>query len=240
MKFANLWMSSVLLFTLASCGGVLKETGKIKEPVTLVYKEGHTIYYSGPLTAAANQLVKSYIDRSTTKLVINSSGGEINLGMDLGELVFNNSLDVGVTEFCFSSCANYVFPAGKHKILESTSLVGWHGGATQSMEMPKDPEMQRALKEYMKNAIKRETAYFQSIGVSQQVTVYGLRPEFSKSKCVGWTYSIEAMQQFGIKNITINSGIWSPPSIRENKCIFKIDKINLEKQELRDINPAIR
>ncbi|MGX9608655.1 hypothetical protein [Acinetobacter sp. T63] len=49
--------------------------------------------------------------------------------MDLGDLVYVHQLNVEVGQYCFSSCANYVFPAGKVKYLNWCSQLGWHGGA---------------------------------------------------------------------------------------------------------------
>ena len=56
-------------------------------------------------------------------LKVTSSGGDITLGMELGEWVFRNGLDVEVVDHCFSSCANYVFTAGKAKYLNPDAVL---------------------------------------------------------------------------------------------------------------------
>ena len=82
------------------------------QPATLVYR--------GALSEAANQrLFELYVKTKPRPrlLKVTSGGGDITLGMDLGEWVFQNGLDVEVVDHCFSSCANYVFTAAKAKYL---------------------------------------------------------------------------------------------------------------------------
>ena len=57
-------------------------------------------------------MVFEIFKKNTSKikwLAIKSVGGEVNLGLDLAEFINKNSLNVEVTEYCLSSCANYVF-----------------------------------------------------------------------------------------------------------------------------------
>ena len=51
--------------------------------------------------------------------------------MLIGEWIFDHEIDVIVDEICFSSCANYIFTAGKNKIIEKDAIVGWHGSEQQ-------------------------------------------------------------------------------------------------------------
>ena len=147
------------------------------------------------------------------------------LGMDLGDIIFANSLNVEVDEFCFSSCANYVFPAGKTKILNKNSMIGWHGGALQKMVFD-DSETELAYKSYIEPAQKREAEYFRKIGVMQLSTIYGQRDEFKHfEKCAGWNYSKKAMAYFGMKNIILPHDGWQPNTNFNGKCIFSIDDI---------------
>ena len=58
---------------------------------------------------------------------------------------------------------------------------------------------------------------------------YGLRPEFDKftekDGYVGWTYSLKAMDQLGIKNIVLLDNDWTPAPEYNGKKIFTIDEI---------------
>ena len=188
------------------------------------WRDGTTIHYDGPLTPEDVAAIHDLLAPGVTRLRITSTGGEIGLGMDLAEIVLDHGLDVEIGDHCLSSCANYVFPAGRQKILGPHSLLGWHGGATQEMEID-DPEAAAALRDYIARMIPRETAFFHRIGVAQELTTYGQRPEFADhAGCIGWTYSRATMQALGITGIEAPAG-WAPPGEYGGQCVFLIDHI---------------
>lgn len=196
---------------------------------TRVYKDGDTIVYTGPLSDAANQQVAALLDARTATLRISSRGGEILLGMDLGELVFSHRLDVEVAEHCLSSCANYVFPAGRMKILGRHSQLGWHGGALQPMRFD-DARTQAAYEQYIGAARQREQAFFERIGVSPLSTVYGQREEFEAQRhCVGWDYSPAAMAALGMRDVVLPQGGWQPGRAFEGRCLFRVETVTLSR-----------
>lgn len=146
--------------------------------------------------------------------------------MDLGEWVYDKGLDVEIKNIAFSSAANYVFTAGKTKYLHKDSMVGWHGGVTQDND---NFFMKLFMKKYLEEGKKREKEFFEKIKVDQKSTVYGQRPEFDqyseKQNYVGWTYSLEAMEQLGIKNIKLLDGEWKPAEEYNGKKIFTVTHI---------------
>ena len=89
--------------------------------------ENRELVYEGPISAKNNEraitLYEAAVDKPST-LVITSGGGNVDLGMDLGEFILEHDLDVKVNTFCFSSCANYVFTAGKNKWLGENAILG--------------------------------------------------------------------------------------------------------------------
>lgn len=192
---------------------------------TTVTRDGSTIVYSGALSDQANHQVQALIDTDTRTLRIASRGGEIHLGMDLGQLVFLHGLDVEVGEHCLSSCANYVFPAGRRKILHRHSQLGWHGGAFQPMRID-DARMRQAYEDYIGPAQARETAYFRQIGVSQRSTTLGQGEAYARyADCVGWRYTIDAMAQLGMRHVVLADGQWRPDDRFDGKCIFTINDV---------------
>lgn len=167
---------------------------------------------------------------SITTLRIGSSGGDIHLGMDMGDWVYKNGLNVEVLDVCFSSCANYIFPAGKAKILGKNSMLGWHGGATQypTVELVeqllafKTEQLMEVLDSLTRGVI-RETQFFNKISVRQELTVYGQQRQYDNNKgCVGWSYSLESMKIFAIQGVVLKSGDWAPPTQYKGKCINTI------------------
>ncbi len=195
-----------------------------EEPVS-VHREKNVIVYDGPMEKEAIAWVKELYDSSVTRLAINSSGGEINLGMELGEWVFDRGLDVEVRGKAFSSAANYVFTAGKNKYLHRDSMLGWHGGAAQKTDFITKILMFK----YISNAQKREKAFFKKIASDPRLATYGQRAEFDKYRdYVGWRYSLRAMDALGIKNIVLIDGKWSPAESYMGKKIFVIEHIEAE------------
>ena len=82
-----------------------------------VYIESDALVYQGEISKQNNLDAFTFYQDASVKpsvLVITSGGGNIDLGMDLGEFVLEHNLDVRVDTFCFSSCANYVFTAGNN------------------------------------------------------------------------------------------------------------------------------
>lgn len=84
------------------------------------------------------------------------------LGMDLANIVFEKKWDIEVLSHCFSSCANYIFVAGKHKILHIDSQLAWHGGVTQKMNFNNSIELKAIYDEYIKQAIKKSSFLIKS------------------------------------------------------------------------------
>lgn len=66
-----------------------------------------------------------------TRVYLNSSGGAFFPAIAIGRLIQTHQLDVEVGRYCASSCANYLFLAGKTKYLNRRSLVVFHGGMQQ-------------------------------------------------------------------------------------------------------------
>ena len=98
-----------------------------------VWLTDDAIYYRGDLSEARNQRVYDLYEEAVQKpnlLVISSGGGEVHLGLDLGNFIWDEQLDVSVPGYCLSSCANYIFTAGRRKLLGKHAVLGFHGGAT--------------------------------------------------------------------------------------------------------------
>ncbi len=98
--------------------------------------EGSTIIFDGDIEDSTYSdfliAVRGKEDQITA-IRINSPGGITDHGIMIGEWVFDHQLDVIVDELCFSSCANYIFTAGKNKIIGKDAIVGWHGSEQQDL-----------------------------------------------------------------------------------------------------------
>lgn len=114
----GLFFSALTFF--ATWSGLLFVVGE-------VYSAG-IVYYAGTISAERNRrFFASNREQPVERLVITSNGGEVEAGIALGEWVFEHQLDVEIESYCLSSCANYVFPAGRNKFIREGAVVAWHG-----------------------------------------------------------------------------------------------------------------
>ena len=61
-----------------------------------------------------------------------SGGGDALAALAIGILMHRHRWDVEVVDGCASACANWIFPAGKTKYLNSQSILLFHGGPHQA------------------------------------------------------------------------------------------------------------
>jgi hypothetical protein len=85
---------------------------------------------SDTFVEARDCLVRSAAAKKTF-VVKESGGGNGPAALALGILLHKYNWDVEVVDLCASACANFIFPAGKMKYLNSNSMLLFHGGFHQ-------------------------------------------------------------------------------------------------------------
>ncbi len=214
-----------------------------------VERTGDTVIYRGMLTEKGLQaLRKAGNDPRVTTLLIDSAGGEIVVGMEFGNWVFERELNIVIDHACLSSCANYVFTAARRKEIRPGAVVAWHGSAKQpgllerlhqlveediaSRDLPpsrRQQELRRARQanvRYLTSAIRKQDEFFYRIGVDEYVTRignerYGIR---------GFFYlSVEDMAEFGIENVIADDNYTQmEPRTLAKRVGFPVTLIRLE------------
>ena len=209
------------------------------EGKTSVTLSSDTIYYHGPLSEEANNKVNSLITKESSKIKwfsITSTGGEVNKGMALGDIIFKHNLNVEVNEYCLSSCANYVFTSAQHHRISNYATIGFHGGATgmkkgieaflESLPENEQKAKKEALKSYAKKTITREKNFFNKIGVNQKITTLGQDAKYQEqhnlNNYVGWYYSLEDLKKLGVKNVEVINPHWNYKNLSEKTKFFKV------------------
>ncbi|RPD87745.1 hypothetical protein [Luteimonas sp. 100069] len=212
--------SRVLLAALAFCG----TTAASADDATRVTRDADAIVYVGELSAAANSEVQAILDAEpgVQWLHITSGGGEVNLGIDLGELVRARGLNIKVVDYCASSCANYVFPAGRRKLLPADTAVVWHGSTLQAgvgdpdrMDLAEaEAQLGRAftgeekaqlaaqMRSYFEGITRRQDALYRALDIDQRITVFG---QDIGCDCE-WTISAADMARFGVTGVEAADG----------------------------------
>lgn len=93
--------------------------------------ENGEIVYFGPIDQErVDKAISLY--QPGDRLLIRSSGGDLDAGMMFGNFINKRNMSVEIVDYCISSCANYIFLAGSTKILNTNSLVIFHGGPKQA------------------------------------------------------------------------------------------------------------
>ena len=139
-------------------------------------------------------------------VLIDSGGGPVFEGMKLGEWMFDHGVDVVVENRCISSCANYVFTAGRNKTIEADSIVGWHGSSAtddivaRALGMPSreyilmtceqgfqppgpvltESELEECVQDTLKAAPiwqRMELILLNRLGVNDEALLYGILPD---------------------------------------------------------------
>jgi hypothetical protein len=205
-----------------------------QDDATQVYLSNGELNYVGKLDTAANRKLFALYDGLKGKpsiLSIRSPGGPVPDGIELGRWVRERKLDVKVLEFCMSSCANYVFPAGERKIVSNFAVIGYHGGpgsgqlrldeSTQKMYDAMTAEQQQAfmrdIKKFGEQEGEREAAYFKTLGVRADLSTLGQQDKYLRlykddPKIVGWTYSLSDFERLGVRGISVINPPWRPGS----------------------------
>lgn len=177
-------------------------------------------YYSGPISTEENRRFFSGIaGRPVKRLVIDSSGGEVEAGIALGTWIFEHRLDVEVPEYCLSSCANYVFPAASRKFIAPGAVVAWHGNYHHLKEtglwtediavrMQRYGEDAATAREQARTETERlvrlERDFFTRIGVDQHLCWAGKMPPYNAPNY--YFLSPEDMAGFGVTQVQTPTG----------------------------------
>jgi hypothetical protein len=204
---------------------------------------GDTLYYTGNFskasTLAFDAAVAGIAPGQLTRLVVSSGGGDTVEGRHVGRWVHRMGLVVEVDAICFSSCADYVFPAGRARVIRTDAWVGWHGnerqfavlaarhGVTLADEMrrfvpPNTPTAQadafvRELGESLAVTGKDEADFYAELGLDDAFAVCAVGDEleerFGFTGRKGWGFSVEDMVRLGLANtVYLGSGRYEQDS----------------------------
>ena len=188
---------------------------------------GDTVIFDGRIDGrAAAEFLQVLQDPRIRRLVITSRGGLVAPALDMALAIHERQLDVEVPTACVSSCANYVFPAGRHKVLGRPGAVAWHGNMTHVLYLRQtgqatwsDQEMEDA-----RQLARREAAFFERIGVDGFVSWFAKIEPYNVADF--YFLSAPDMERFGIRDVTIRDP--SPAPADERLRRVQVDWAGLE------------
>ncbi len=174
----------------------------------MIRAEGDTVFYTGLIGPDSGGAFLASVESAAglRRLVINSGGGDTIAARIIGRWVAEHQLDVEVVGGCFSSCANYIFVAGRNKVINKNAFVGWHGSEFQydavavstpqktaaelleeevreamaaaiaDGEMPDEADVAEQVARLLASRAE-EAEFFRDIGIDIELTVYGHHPK---------------------------------------------------------------
>lgn len=187
---------------------------------------GERLELSGDALRLQGVLVDATVDQALAlldahpevrRLVVRSQGGDLRAAMRLGRRIHARGLDVEVDGYCLSACANYVFTAGRHKRIQAGAVVAWHGSAIQpdlldgrwelvwrkaqqcETTTPECEVRIGALRDWMLAARAEQAAFFQQVGVDEQLTVWG---QVQAPCACSWTFAPADLARFGLTQVS--------------------------------------
>jgi hypothetical protein len=89
--------------------------------------ESSVLILKGEINRNLYEYYNAKISKNIKKIIVTSLGGDVKYGIYIGKDIYDRNLDVVVRDYCFSSCANYIFLAGRKKTIEKNSIIGFHG-----------------------------------------------------------------------------------------------------------------
>lgn len=141
------------------CQSVLCEDLPYEIKISL---ESGLITYSGSITSQSLKEFETMINSGKfSTLAINSQGGEVVSAIRIAELVSKAQLMLIVDGECSSSCANYIFPAAKRKIVTKGSVVAIHGGI-EAIKQRYNLRTEMELN-YFEYAVKKQTEFYSQL-----------------------------------------------------------------------------
>lgn len=238
-------MKNLLVFLFLASNALIVRA----EKTTHIYLDNGELNYVGNITQAGNQEVFALfdaLDKKPAVLSIRSKGGNTDAGIALGTWIHQQGLVVKVLEYCFSSCANYVFTAAPKKIVSNFAVIGYHGGLSSSnFGVDAEQEARFAAMPAAEQSVARkrfddsvrqmvelkaceERKFFALVKVNQEITTVGQALQYtqrygSDDRFLGWTFSVGGFEKRGVANIRVLNAPWQPKFIHSDFSVFVID-----------------
>jgi hypothetical protein len=179
----------------------------------LVEASGDTVIFKGQINArSVAQFLRLLQDPGIKRLVITSRGGSVAAALDMAIAVHERQLDIEVPTTCWSSCANYVFPAAHRKTLGRPGSVAWHGNMAHVLYLQQTGQASWSESQLRsaRDLATREAEFFRRIGVDGFVCWFAKIAPYNVDDF--YYLSTEDMARFGIHDVSTRDDAALPDS----------------------------
>lgn len=171
---------------------------------TALIVSGETLLIQGNISSTTAEDFKRAVNQGgISRVLIASGGGLVEPALSIANEIHKRGLDVEVVGNCFSSCANYIFPAGANKSISGLGIVAWHGNMSHLLYMHAQgtkPLDAKALPEVQRLA-KLEEAFFASIGLDEFICWFAKLEPYSVRNL--YFLNADDMARFGIPEVKV-------------------------------------
>lgn len=158
--------------------------------------------YRGTVTEeSAEELFIKVGTQKIRKIIITSKGGDVQATIKIADWIYRNQINVEIDEYCLSSCANYIFPAGDRKIIRDGAIVAWHGNVKHLLR-PENLNKKKLTikdKDWIEMILFNEEAFFKRINVNELVCRIGKLEPYKAYNL--YFLSVNDMKKFNIQNV---------------------------------------
>lgn len=203
-----------------------------------------TISFTGEISRDDVDSFRKIYRPTDTKILLNSSGGLIEPALMIAQtLIKNKKLETVVHGLCASSCANYLFLAGKTRKIDQ-GVVGYHGNLRAYLESEKfrndlskiDPKIAAVHLPKLRQSEKEEDAFFAEAEVPQDLFTR------TQNENDAGVYDIyvpgpNAFLKYGIHNVV------GTQDVNQMRSLTNLDKIHILYDDSSDVgtsDPASR
>jgi ATP-dependent protease ClpP protease subunit len=115
------------------------------------------ITWGGDFWSEGNEIksIKSFKIEKNVHVVVSSYGGELTNGIMISRYLRKFDYSVIVSDFCLSSCAQFIFIGSKKRLISEGGVVAFHGGP-----FPPDQIAKLNITETEKNKVTKAMAEF--------------------------------------------------------------------------------
>jgi hypothetical protein len=213
--------------------------------VVVIRLDGDVLTYRGAIAPKSYAALQAEVGaRPVRTLKISSGGGAVDEGIAIARWVHRNGIDVIVDGGCFSSCANYIFPAGKQKHIVAGGIVGWHGTIEHLLYLHKSGQRSASastMAAYEKTAAM-ERAFYAEIGLNGYVSWFGKIAPYHTHNL--YFLSQQDMEYFGMRGLHVRADYLASDLSRWNArdkrtiALVKVDRAITNAQDPNWIAPA--
>lgn len=198
-------------------------------PVIAV-KDGVVNFRGNILRDSFDKLQAAVGAQPVRRLRMYSGGGEVIASTRIARWVYDNQIDVEVVGPCLSSCANYIFPAGKQKYITGRGLVAWHGTAGHRLYLHRKGIKRLGADEMavFELAAKAEREFFAATGISSFMPWFAKLAPYHVYNF--YILSQEDMAWFGMTGLHVRDDYTTQgfgplnDKVRNNFVLVKIDR----------------